>query len=144
MRYTAREAGHLKAPAVEHVTSEVLSDPEELGATVHAAGRLRRRLAGVRRRRQRRTSARWSSPSRRTTSRTGSSGSGWTTRSSPPSPSIDEAKHKLSLAPAAVAFDGDAENGWTLTINNASPVFPFLKKHLAGRVYMTVSYASEG
>ena len=32
---------------------------------------------------------------------------------------VDEAKHKLSIAPAAVAFDGDAENGWTLTIDDA-------------------------
>jgi len=30
LRYTAREAGHLRQPAVEHVTSEVLSDPETL------------------------------------------------------------------------------------------------------------------
>ena len=39
---------------------------------------------------------------------------------------------------------GNAANGWTLTIDNTSPVFPFLKKYMGGRVVMAVSYASAG
>jgi hypothetical protein len=53
---------------------------------------------------------------------------------------IDAAKHKLSLAPAALPFAGDAASGWTLTIDQTSPVFAFLKKWRTGTVYMTISY----
>ena len=143
MRYTAREAGHLKAPAVEYVTSEVLSDPDELErlftlpddfadawAAFGAAANddIRTLELGV----------------------TQDDFPYWVKRLGMEDAIVatfavvDEAKHKLALAPAAVAFDGDADDGWTLTIDDASPVFPFLKKHLAGRVYMTVSYATAG
>ena len=57
---------------------------------------------------------------------------------------IDRAKRKLSLAPAAVPFSGDADGGWTLTIDDDSPVFAFLKKHRNANVHMTVSYAGVG
>jgi hypothetical protein len=53
---------------------------------------------------------------------------------------IDSAKHKLSVAPAALAFAGDAVNGWSLTIDQSSPVFAFLKKHLADTVHMAIVY----
>lgn len=54
---------------------------------------------------------------------------------------IDWAKHKLALAPVAVTLDGDAAAGWTLAIDPASPVFAFLKAHRGDKVYMAVSYA---
>jgi hypothetical protein len=53
----------------------------------------------------------------------------------------DLPKRKLALAPAAIPLAGDAANGWTLMIDQASPVFPFLKKHMADKVSMTVSYS---
>jgi hypothetical protein len=57
---------------------------------------------------------------------------------------IDKAKHKLSVAPAALQFVGDATNGWTLTIDQNSPVFAFLKKYRTEVVHMTISYVSAG
>jgi hypothetical protein len=53
---------------------------------------------------------------------------------------IDAAKHKLSVAPAALAFAGDAQNGWTLVIDQTSPVFAFFKKYLTKTIYMTITY----
>jgi hypothetical protein len=54
---------------------------------------------------------------------------------------IDWTKNKLTLAPGAVDFTGDAASGWHLTIDQNSPVFAFLKKNKAATVYMAVSYA---
>jgi hypothetical protein len=143
IRYTAREAGHLQAPAVEYVTSEVLSDPEVLErlftlpydfadawAAFGAAANddVRTLELGL----------------------TQDHFPYWVKRLGMDDTVVatfavvDEDKHKLSIAPAAVAFDGNAEDGWILMIDDGSPVFPFLKKHMAGRVYMTVSYASAG
>ena len=143
MRYTAREAGHLKAPAVEYVTSEVLSDPDELERLFT----LPDDFAGA-----------WAAFGAAANDDVRTLEFGVTQDDFPywvkrlgmddtilaTFAVVDEAKHKLSLAPAAVAFGGDADDGWTLTIDDTSPVFPFLKKHLAGRVYMTVSYATAG
>ena len=55
---------------------------------------------------------------------------------------IDAAKHKLSVAPAALPLTGDAASGWTLTIDQTSPVFAFLKKYRTRTVHMAISYAS--
>jgi hypothetical protein len=54
--------------------------------------------------------------------------------------SIDWKKNKLTLAPQNVTFDGDAESGWSLNIDNTAAVFPFLKKNRNGKVYLLVSY----
>jgi hypothetical protein len=53
---------------------------------------------------------------------------------------IDWTKNKLTVAPATVAFVGDAQAGWTMAIDQGSPVFAFLKKYKASKVYMAVSY----
>jgi hypothetical protein len=53
---------------------------------------------------------------------------------------IDAAKHKVSVAPATMPFDGDAASGWTLTIDQNSPVFAFLNKYKAKTVHMTITY----
>jgi hypothetical protein len=55
---------------------------------------------------------------------------------------IDWKKSKLTVAPATVAFTGESKTGWTLTIDQASPVFAFLKKNKASKVHMAVSYAA--
>ena len=54
---------------------------------------------------------------------------------------IDWSKNKLTLAPVALPFTGNAATGWTLVVDNTSPVFAFLKAHRTGKVYMAVSYA---
>ena len=54
---------------------------------------------------------------------------------------IDWKKNKLMLAPAAVPFNGDQNAGWSLTIDQNSGVFAFLKKNMANKVYMAVAYA---
>jgi hypothetical protein len=53
---------------------------------------------------------------------------------------IDWKKHKLPIAPATVPFVGDAAGGWTMHVDQGSPVFPFLKKYKDSKVYMAVSY----
>jgi len=57
---------------------------------------------------------------------------------------VDLDRARLSLAPAAVALDGDARAGWTLTVDQASPVFAFLNRHSEDTVHMTVAYAAAG
>lgn len=54
----------------------------------------------------------------------------------------DAEKKKLVIAPAAVALAGNAEDGWTLTVDNTSPVFAFLKKHMGRKVHMLMGYAA--
>jgi hypothetical protein len=53
---------------------------------------------------------------------------------------IDWMKGKLTVAPAVVNFAGDAQAGWTMDIDQTSPVFAFLKKYKDGKVYTAVSY----
>jgi hypothetical protein len=53
---------------------------------------------------------------------------------------IDWKKKKLTIAPAAVTLTGDAQAGWTLTVDQTSDVFPFLKKNMGNKVYICVSY----
>jgi hypothetical protein len=53
---------------------------------------------------------------------------------------IDAAKHKVSVAPATMPFAGDAASGWTLTIDQNSPVFAFLTKYMTKTVHMTITY----
>jgi hypothetical protein len=143
MRYTAREAGHLRAPAVEYVTSEVLSDPEELERLFTLPYDFADAWAAF-------GSAANDDVRTLELALVQDHFPYWVKRLGMDDAIVatfavvDEAKRKLSLAPAAVAFDGDADDGWTLTIDDQSPVFPFLKKNMGGRVYMTVSYATEG
>jgi len=55
------------------------------------------------------------------------------------------AEQRLSAAGrAALQFAGDAATGWTLTIDQTSPVFAFLKKYRTKTVYMTIAYLSAG
>ncbi|MEY2512821.1 MAG: hypothetical protein QOJ89_179 [bacterium] len=139
MRYTAREAGHLAAAASTHVKEDVLQDPDSLlalfglnydfgdawNAFVTAADDGSRQLA---------------------LSLSQDHFPYWAKRLGIDDTLvatfavIDWKKGKLTIAPATVTLAGDAAGGWTLTVGQASPVFAFLKKNRAARIYMAVSY----
>jgi hypothetical protein len=143
LRYTARPARQLAAPALAFLTDEVLSDPQNLvqlftlnydfGTAWHgfasaASDADRKLLVEV-------TTAMfpyW-------LKKTGMDDALVATFSV-----IDFDKGKLTLAPAVQALTGDAEAGWTLNVTQGSPVFQFLKKQaVAGvTVHMSVSYAA--
>ena len=53
---------------------------------------------------------------------------------------IDWAKNKLTIAPATVALTATRQRAGPSAVAQASPVFAFLKKHRASKVYMAVSY----
>jgi hypothetical protein len=141
IRYTAREAGLLKQPATYHVINDVVTDPENL-----------ERLFSLRYDFADSWSAFEAAPA--DDGRVLDLGLNqddfpyWLERLGMDDgivatfAVIDGDKKKLSLAPSAVPFDGDAANGWTLSIDNGSPVFAFLKKHSADNVHMGVSYAA--
>ncbi len=143
LRYTAREAGNLRADAVKHVQEDVLQDPDTLAQLFslnHDFTDDWRPFADAVNDAQRTMTLRvttdnfpyWVKPL------------GMDDQIVATFAVIDAAKHKLSVAPAAVEFDGDATAGWTLTINQASPVFAFLKKYRAGIVHMAISYMGAG
>jgi hypothetical protein len=141
LRYTAREAGHLKAAAVAHVSDDVLVDPAtserlfSLPADFAAAWQAFRDAPNDATRRLEVAVGRDDFPY-------------WVNRLGITDDLVatfavtDRDKRKLSLAPAAVELAGDAAAGWTLTIDDTSPVFPFLKRHRAAQVMMTVSFAA--
>jgi hypothetical protein len=55
---------------------------------------------------------------------------------------IDWPKKRLALASKTLALTGDAESGWTLSVTNANAeVFAFLKKNRENKVYMSISYS---
>jgi hypothetical protein len=56
---------------------------------------------------------------------------------------IDLEKKKLIVAPTTVAFSGDADAGWTMTLDQNAPVFAFLKKYRQSKVYAAVSYMKQ-
>jgi hypothetical protein len=139
LRYTAREAGNLKADAVQHLHDDVLQDPHTLAQLfslnhdfpdvwrpfVNAADDAHRTMTLQV---NKDFFPYWVKPL------------GMADQIAATFAVIDAAKHKLSLAPAALPFAGDATNGWTLTIDQASTVFAFLKKWRTKTVYMTISY----
>jgi hypothetical protein len=141
LRYTAREAGALKSAAVEHVATEVLTDPENLERLFS----LRYDFADAWR-----AFATALDDASRTLEVAISQDHFpyWLQRLGMDDQIVatfavtDRAKRKLVVAPATVDFAGDAENGWTLSIGQASPVFAFLKKYMAENVSMAVSYAA--
>ncbi|PKN89332.1 MAG: toxin [Deltaproteobacteria bacterium HGW-Deltaproteobacteria-1] len=140
LRYTAREAGHLKADAVTSVKENVLQVSDTLlqlfclnydfSSNWHAftsAGNdnVRKLDIGVDADRF----PYWTSP-------LGMDDSLVATFSA-----IDWKKNKLTVATKTVTFTGDHAGGWSLAIDKNADVFPFLKKNMSGKVYMTVSYA---
>ena len=140
IRYTAREAGHLKTDAITHVKEDILQ----------SAGNLLQLLSlnsdfatewnsfvnenndAVRKLEINITKDRfpyWTKPLGMDDVLKASFGS------------IDWNKNRLTLAPQQVDFTGDEVNGWTLSIDNTSPVFAFLKKNRLNKVHMGVVYA---
>ena len=141
LRYTAREAGNLRQPALDHVTQDVLTEPDNLiqlftlnhdfvggwNAFVKAPNDAARHLAvsiDVAR------FPYW-------VERLGMGDALVATFAV-----IDWNKGKLTLAPSAVTLDGDAGSGWKLDVAQGDAIFSFLKKNVTSTVYMAVSYAA--
>lgn len=139
LRYTAREAGHLKNAAVTHLKESILQDPAALlqlfclnydfAAPWHlfttAASDATRVLTF------RVTSDQfpyWVKPL------------GMDDAVTATFAVIDWKKKKLTIAPAAVVLTPETPSEWSLTIDQTSAVFPFLKKNMGSKVYMAVSY----
>lgn len=140
LRYTAREAGNLRAPAVGRV-KEIMETPAGLvqlfslnqdfsdawrvftGAATDATRRLDLAV----------------DPDRFPY---------WVSKIGMVDPLVasfailDFTKNKVSLAPATVTLDPDGNGGWTTSIAQASPVFAFLNNHKGQKVYMSVSYTA--
>src|SRR5690606_4675807 len=55
---------------------------------------------------------------------------------------IDWTKHNLSIAPKAVSVVRTPDEGWKAAIDKDSEVFAFLKKNMANKVYMVASYVT--
>jgi len=141
LRYTAREAGHLRNAAATYLKESVLQDPNTLlqlsslnydfGSAWHlfttAANDAARTLALNVTQDQ---FPYWVKPL------------GMDDVIKATFAVIDWKKKKLTMAPAAIQFNGTAQAGWTLTIGQASPVFAFLKKNMANKVHMVISYAA--
>jgi hypothetical protein len=138
LRYTAREAGHLRKAASDSV-KEVLAEPEtlfQLFCLNHDFGGEWQLFTTAASDETRQLSLSigqdhfpyW-------VNRLGMNDTLVTTFAV-----IDWSKNKLLVAPAAVPFTGDAQQGWKMKIDKDSPVFAFLKKYGARKVYMAVSY----
>ena len=141
LRYTAREAGHLSAAAVEHVTQDVLVDPatsERLFTLPYDFGDAWNRFRSA------------TSDADRTLdiSITKDHFPYWVRRLGMDDALVatfavtDRARRRLAIAPATVALAGDAATGWVLTVDNTSPTFAFLKKHETEPVVMSVAFAA--
>lgn len=141
LRYTAREAGHLRSDAATFVKEGVLQAPDTLlqlfclnydfGMAWHqfttAASDATRKLQLEITRDQ---FPYWVKPL------------GMTDGITITFAVIDWNKRKLTIAPAAVSpKSGSAQSGWAFSEEQASPVFPFLKRNMASKVYIVVSYA---
>ena len=139
LRYTAREAGHLRSAAATHVKEDVLQDPDSLLQLFN----LNYDFGGA-----------WnqfvSAPSdaerELNLSLSENDFPYWTKRLGLDDALvatfgvIDWKKGKLTIAPATVAPAGDAAAGWTVHVDLASPVFAFLNKNITGKIYMAISY----
>jgi hypothetical protein len=143
IRYTCREAGHLKQDAVTFVTENVLQAPDNLFQlfslnydfanawhTFTAAGSDAQRVLNIKV--DRHNFPYWT--------KTLGMEDGLTATFA----CIDWGKKRLTLATKNIDLTGDAENGWTLQITNANAeIFAFLKKNMTNKVYMSVSYTAE-
>lgn len=140
LRYTAREAGHLRAAAAAHVKEDVLQVPDSLlqlftlnnefgdawNAFVSAPDDASRKLE---------------------LTVTQDHFPYWVGRLGMDDALvasfavIDWKKNKLTIAPATVTLTvPNGTGGWGLSVDDASPVFGFLKKNRNAKVYMAVSY----
>jgi len=140
IRYTAREAGHLKADAVTHIKEDILQASGNLLQLVtlnqdfstewqqfvtENNDALRKLEINV----TKDNFPYWTKPLGMDDVLKATFGS------------IDWKKNRLALAPQQVNFTGDEVNGWNLTIDKDSPVFAFLKKNKLNKVHMGIVYA---
>jgi len=140
VRYTAREAGHLKTDAIEYIKEDILQ----------AQGNLLQMLSL-----NQDFSTAWNAfisennDNLRTLTITVTKDNfpywtkplGMDDNLKATFGTIDWAKNRLALAPQSVDFTGDETAGWSLTINKDSPVFAFLKKYKSGKVNVGIVYA---
>jgi len=139
LRYTAREAGHLRADASAHVKEDVLQQPDSLlqlfglNSDFGDEWNQFRQAADDASRKLELSVSEDDFPY--WLKRLGMSDTLVATFGV-----IDWAKNKLTIAPATVTLDGDVDNGWTLSVDQDSAVFGFLKKNRANKVYMAISY----
>jgi hypothetical protein len=138
IRYTAREAGHLKTDAITYIKESVLPDSGLLQLFCLNSD----------------FSTSWNN----FVAAPGNTGSLAVTVSGEQLPywvsqigtadnlvavfsCIDWKKNKLLVALNTLTFSGDASTGWTLSIDDPlGEVFKFLKKHKSSKIYMAVSY----
>jgi hypothetical protein len=140
IRYTAREAGHLKTDAITYLKENVLELPHGLVQLFSLSSDFSNAWYNF-------TSAANDGVRKLDLAVTKDQFPYWLTPLGMEDglhatfSTIDWKKNKLTLATTGLDFTGDENTGWSLSINNASPVFPFLKKNMANKIYMTVSYA---
>ncbi|MGE3287480.1 MAG: hypothetical protein AB7J32_15445 [Pseudonocardia sp.] len=145
VRYTAREAGHLREPAVTALTEEVLAAPAgllQLFSLPHDFAREWAAFGGA------------ADDASRTLTLTVTRDhfpywldrTGMDDALSASFFVVDRERSTLVVAPAAVPLVGTASDGWTLEVDEttAAPVFAFLKKHRAAQVSMALAYAAAG
>jgi hypothetical protein len=140
IRYTAREAGHLKADVVTHIKEDILQATGNLLQLLtlnHDFSTEWHRFVAENNDALRKLEIKvnkdnfpyWTKPLGMDDVLKATFGS------------IDWKKNRLTLAPQQVDFTGDEVNGWSLTIDKDSPVFAFLKKNKLNKVHMGVVYA---
>jgi hypothetical protein len=143
IRYTCREAGHLKPEAVQFVKENVLQVQDNLlqlfsinydfATAWHAftaAASDPQRVLNIRI--ERNHFPYWTKPL------------GMEDELTATFSCIDWNKKRLTLATKTIQLQGDADTGWTLQINNTNAeIFAFLKKNINNKVYLSISYTAE-
>lgn len=146
IRYTSREAGHLRADASTFIKDEVLTVPEggllnllNVNSDFGSEWQLFRTAADDASRKlvlnvDKNLFPYWTKPL------------GLDDDIVATFCSIDLSKNKLTIATENVPFTGDADTGWSLTIDNTKPVpFNFLKKVNTDKriAYVAISYMAK-
>lgn len=146
IRYTCREAGHLAVAATDHLKEDILQSPDggllqlfNLNSEFAGEWNLFRTAAG-------------DADRKLTLKLNGNNFPYWTKPLGMEDAivatfcSIDWEKNRLSVAAENIPFEGDADNGWSLTIDPAKAVpFNFLNKvRNENRIaYAVVAYAAK-
>ena len=143
IRYTCREAGHLKSDAVTHVKEDVLQVQDNLlqlfsinydfstawhQFTAAASDAVRKLEIAI----DKNHFPYWTNPLGMEDSLTATFCC------------IDWTKRRLTLATKTIQFQGDEINGWNLLVNNTNAeIFSFLKKNIKNKIYLAVSYTAK-
>lgn len=143
IRYTCREAGHLKPDAVTHVKEDVLQVQDNLlqlfsinydfstawhQFTSAASDAVRKLEIPI----DKNHFPYWTNPLGMEDSLTATFCC------------IDWTKKRLTLATKTIQFQGDEITGWNLLVNNTNAeIFSFLKKNIKNKIYLAVSYTAK-